>query len=97
VALDPACYVFGPIWLGENRIECLTINWRGCGREQDARPWTVLANISGDPHSLGGGATYDPRDDVLEIATEGLDHLIHKPHAISVDDGHRRPHKHGDR
>src|SRR5271165_2186208 len=33
------------------------------------------------------GITYDPKDDLLEIALEGLDHLIHKPREISVDDG----------
>jgi hypothetical protein len=33
------------------------------------------------------GITYDPRDDVLEIVMEGLDHLIHKPRDISVDGG----------
>ena len=33
------------------------------------------------------GITYDPKGDLLEIALEGLDHLIHRPRAISVDDG----------
>ena len=33
------------------------------------------------------GLTYDSKDDLLEIALEGLDHLIGKPRAISVDDG----------
>jgi hypothetical protein len=33
------------------------------------------------------GITYDPKDDLLEIALEGLDHLIHKPCELSVDDG----------
>ena len=33
------------------------------------------------------GITYEPKDDLLEIALEGLDHLIHKPREISVDDG----------
>jgi uncharacterized protein DUF5335 len=33
------------------------------------------------------GITYDPKDDLLEVALEGLDHLIQKPRAISVDDG----------
>ena len=32
------------------------------------------------------GITYDSKDDLLEIALEGLDHLINKPLAISVDD-----------
>ena len=33
------------------------------------------------------GITYDPRADLLEIALEGLDHLIHGPREIAVDDG----------
>jgi Family of unknown function (DUF5335) len=33
------------------------------------------------------GITYDPKDDLVEIALEGLDHLIHRPREISVEDG----------
>jgi hypothetical protein len=33
------------------------------------------------------GITYDPKRELLEIALEGFDHLIHKPRDISVDDG----------
>jgi hypothetical protein len=33
------------------------------------------------------GLTYDPKDDVLDVALEGLDHLIPKPREIYVDDG----------
>jgi hypothetical protein len=33
------------------------------------------------------GITYDPNDDLVEISLEGLDHLINKPRAISVDEG----------
>ena len=33
------------------------------------------------------GITYDPKDDVLEIALVGLDHLIPKPRQIFVDEG----------
>ena len=33
------------------------------------------------------GITYDPKDDLVEIALEGLDHLIHQPREISVEDG----------
>ena len=32
------------------------------------------------------GITYDHKDDVLEVATEGLDHLIHKPMRIWVEE-----------
>jgi hypothetical protein len=33
------------------------------------------------------GITYDPRDDAVEIALDGLDHMIRKPHEIYLDDG----------
>src|SRR6267154_6629704 len=33
------------------------------------------------------GITYDPKDDVLEVALDGLDHLIPKPRQIFVDEG----------
>jgi hypothetical protein len=33
------------------------------------------------------GITYDPKDDVLEIALEGLDHMIGKPREIYVEGG----------
>ena len=33
------------------------------------------------------GITYDAKNDLLEIAMEGFDHLIHKPREIAVDDG----------
>lgn len=31
------------------------------------------------------GITYDPKGDVLEIALDGIDHLIYKPREIYVD------------
>jgi hypothetical protein len=33
------------------------------------------------------GITYDPRDDAVEIALDGLDHMIRKPREIYLDDG----------
>jgi hypothetical protein len=33
------------------------------------------------------GITYDPKGDLVEIALEGLDHLIHQPREIAVEDG----------
>jgi len=33
------------------------------------------------------GITYDPKDDIVEVALEGLDHLIPKPREIFVEDG----------
>jgi uncharacterized protein DUF5335 len=32
------------------------------------------------------GITYDPNDDLVEVALEGLDHLISHPREIYVDD-----------
>ena len=31
------------------------------------------------------GIVYDPKNDIVEIALEGLDHIIHKPKEIYVD------------
>jgi Family of unknown function (DUF5335) len=33
------------------------------------------------------GISYDPNDDLVEVALEGLDHLISKPREIYVEDG----------
>jgi Family of unknown function (DUF5335) len=33
------------------------------------------------------GITYDPRDDIVEIALDGLDHMIPKPREIYLDNG----------
>jgi hypothetical protein len=33
------------------------------------------------------GIAYDPKDDIVEVALEGLDHLIAKPREIYVEDG----------
>jgi len=32
------------------------------------------------------GITYDPKDDILEIALEGIDHLINKPREVWVEE-----------
>jgi hypothetical protein len=32
------------------------------------------------------GIVYDPKDDIVEVALEGVDHLIPKPREIWVDD-----------
>lgn len=31
------------------------------------------------------GITYDPKDDILDVAMEGLDHMIHKPRELYID------------
>lgn len=33
------------------------------------------------------GLVYEPKDDTLEVVLEGVDHLIHKPREIYVDEG----------
>lgn len=33
------------------------------------------------------GISYDPRDDVLDIALDGFDHIIRKPREIYLDNG----------
>jgi hypothetical protein len=33
------------------------------------------------------GITYDPKDDVLDITLDGLDHRIPKPRQVHVDEG----------
>jgi hypothetical protein len=43
--------------------------------DQIAAEWLPLLGIS-----------YDPKNDVLEIALEGMDHLIHKPSEVYVEE-----------
>lgn len=33
------------------------------------------------------GVTYDPKDDIIEVALENLDHIIHKPRSLAADEG----------
>jgi hypothetical protein len=33
------------------------------------------------------GITYDPNDDIVEVALEGIDHMIAKPREIYLDNG----------
>jgi Family of unknown function (DUF5335) len=33
------------------------------------------------------GITYDPKDDLVEVALEGLDHMIRRPHEIYIENG----------
>ena len=33
------------------------------------------------------GVTYDPRDDIMDIELDGLDHIINKPREIYLDNG----------
>jgi hypothetical protein len=36
---------------------------------------------------LSLGIVYDPKDDIIEIALENLDHMIRKPREVFVDQG----------
>jgi hypothetical protein len=31
------------------------------------------------------GITYDPKDDIVEVVLDGLDHMVHRPREIYVD------------
>lgn len=33
------------------------------------------------------GITYDPKDDIIDIALDGLNHLVHQPRSLAVDEG----------
>ncbi len=33
------------------------------------------------------GITYDPKDDIVEVALDGLDHIIYRPREIYLDSG----------
>jgi hypothetical protein len=33
------------------------------------------------------GLVYDPKDDLVDVALEGLDHLIHNPRDIYIEQG----------
>ena len=33
------------------------------------------------------GITYDPKNDLVEVALESVDHLIHKPRELYIDNG----------
>ncbi|MCX8048379.1 MAG: DUF5335 domain-containing protein [Methylohalobius sp.] len=33
------------------------------------------------------GISYDPKDDVIEFVFEGMDHLVHRPREVYVEDG----------
>jgi hypothetical protein len=44
--------------------------------DQDLAEWLPLRGI-----------TYDPNDDIVEVALDGLDHMIRQPREIYLDDG----------
>jgi hypothetical protein len=46
-----------------------------------------LGNQVAAEWSLLLGVTYDHQDDILEISLDGLEHIIHRPKAVFVDEG----------
>jgi hypothetical protein len=50
----------------------------------------VVSPAIGDQFEAEGkqliGVTYDPKDDVLEVALDGLDHMIQHPRLIHVEE-----------
>jgi Family of unknown function (DUF5335) len=36
------------------------------------------------------GIVYDPKNDLMEVALEGLDHMIHKPRELYIENGSDR-------
>ena len=32
------------------------------------------------------GIVYDPKDDIVEVAVEGLDHMIHRPRELYIEE-----------
>ena len=60
--------------LGASLVE-IEVAGLGIGDQIEAE-WVPLIGIS-----------YDPKDDVLEVAAEGIDHLIRQPREIAVEDG----------
>jgi hypothetical protein len=71
--------------------------WRAFFDRMSASLVGMRAEIEVDSLELGAqieaewlpvlGITYDPQDDILEIALEGVDHLIHGAREIYVDEG----------
>ena len=37
------------------------------------------------------GIVYDPKDDIVEVAVEGLDHMVHRPRDLYVEEDASRP------
>jgi hypothetical protein len=65
-------------------LESLTRALQGAQAEIDAMSLSIGAQAQTSWLPLLG-LTYDEKDDVLEVALEGLDHLIRKPAEIFFD------------
>lgn len=73
-----------PEWLGYFNImsEALT----GMRAEIEVASLNLGAQLAAEWVALLG-ISYDPKDDVLDIALDGLDHRISQPREIYVDEG----------
>ncbi len=58
----------------------------GCQAEIDVTSLTLVDQVQAKWLPLFG-IVYDPKDDLVEVALEGLDHLIRKPRDISIEEG----------
>ena len=47
------------------------------------KPFGAMPGMKGKPI----GIAYDPNDDIVEVALEGLDHLIPKPRELYAEEG----------
>jgi hypothetical protein len=67
-------------------LEHLSKLLEGSRAEIEAASLSIGAQVQARSLPLMG-MTYDPKDDVVEVALENLDHLILKPRDIFVDEG----------
>ena len=58
----------------------------GCQVEIDVTSLALVDQVQAKWLPLFG-IVYDPKDDLVEVALEGLDHLIRKPRDISIEEG----------
>jgi hypothetical protein len=58
----------------------------GCQAEIEAASLALGRQVQAEWVPLIG-IVYDSKDDLVEVAVEGLDHMIHKPKDIYVDEG----------
>jgi hypothetical protein len=58
----------------------------GCQAEIDVTSLALVDQVQAKWLPLFG-IVYDPKDDLVEVALEGLDHLIRKPRDISIEEG----------
>ncbi|HXW70646.1 MAG TPA: DUF5335 family protein [Methylocella sp.] len=67
-------------------LEHLSKQFPAAQVEIDIGPFTPGGNVQTNWASLLGLA-YDPKDDLIEVAVEGLDHMIRQPREIYLEQG----------